>query len=68
MQTRTRTFEQWMEAVNRVLKSRIGLSSEDLEDWMWRNSYEAGDSPRDAALYALEDMGYEDDEEDDYGE
>ena len=68
MQTRTRTFEQWMKAVDAALESRLGLSSGDLEDWMWMDSYEAGDSPRDAALYALEDMGYEDDEEDDYDE
>ena len=68
MQTSPRTFAQWMDAVDRVLESRIGFSSGDLEDWMWRDSFEAGDSPRDAALSFLEDMGYVDDEEDDYDE
>lgn len=46
------TFYQWMREVDQTLLDNIGFSSEDLRDRMWRDSYDAGDTP----AGAIEDL------------
>lgn len=53
-------FAVWMHALNRAVQRRILLHFDDLEDWCYRDAYDAGESPRDAAIEMLEDNGYAD--------
>jgi len=62
MVTRDRKFEDWMRAADRYLSDRIRISIDDLPDRPFRDMYEAGTTPEDAAREAL---AYElDDDED----
>lgn len=54
---RAMTFEQWLAKVDSVLISRCGLSSDDLPDWCYRDAYEDGTSPRQAAQQAMSNSG-----------
>jgi Family of unknown function (DUF5419) len=48
------SFEDWMVRVNKQIADRCGgLTSEDLPDWHYMDSYEAGESPSSAARQAL---------------
>jgi hypothetical protein len=43
------TFEQWMEAVDRICDSEMGgLTTSDLPDFLWRDEYDSGRSPQEA--------------------
>ena len=42
------TFTQWLSAVDTELYRRVGLSHDDLEDWLWHDAFEEGCSPKDA--------------------
>ena len=53
-------FAIWMHAVDRAVMRRVLVSAFDLEDWMYRDAYDAGQSPRDAAIDMLDDNGYGD--------
>lgn len=55
-------FALWMEVLNRAVQRRVMLSYDDLEDWDYWSSYDAGQSPREAAITMLEDAGYDFDE------
>jgi len=46
-------FRVWLLEVDQILKSECGLGHEDLPDQCYRNMFEAGDSPQDAATEAL---------------
>jgi hypothetical protein len=52
------SFEQWMNAVDDALVSRIGLSSDDLEDQNYFDMYEDGYSPKTAAKEVLENIDF----------
>lgn len=52
-------FAVWLHTVNRAVQRRVGLSFDDLEDWGYRDAYDAGQSPKEAALEMLEDNGYD---------
>lgn len=41
-------FDEWMTEIDILLNNRIGLSSMDLPDQMWRDSFEIGEEPWDA--------------------
>jgi hypothetical protein len=47
-------FEQWLRKVNYHLIQQCGMVSDDLPDRPYRDMYEGGDSPEDAATEALE--------------
>ena len=54
-------FKKWMHKVDEACQSIAFLSIHDLPDkdyWDW---FDAGDSPRDTALWALAEEGFLDD-------
>lgn len=48
-------FALWLALVDRHLTRLIGLGHRDIEDWSWRDAFDAETSPREAARTALED-------------
>lgn len=50
------TFEKWMEEVDGLISSRLGLSSADLRDRNWRDEYEDGSTPEQAVEEELGDL------------
>ena len=57
------TFEQWKRQVDSAIGEVCGLSSDDLADCTYRDWYDSGVSPSDAAQLALEENdfpGFED--------
>lgn len=54
------TFEAWMEAVDEQVEALAGCSVHDLPDCPFRDWYDAGLSPRDAALRAIRNANDED--------
>ena len=51
-------FQQWKRQVDRCIEARIGLSSDDLPDVAYRDMFDYGDSPDEAAVAALEEAGF----------
>ena len=49
------TYEQWVAKVDQVLANRIGLSMDDLPDWLSRDAFEDGLSPEEGADICLEE-------------
>lgn len=52
-------FAIWLHALNRVVQRRVMLSFDDLEDWCYRDAYDDGMPPKDAALEMLDANGYD---------
>jgi hypothetical protein len=55
------TYEAWMRAVDALAVAKYGIGTEDACDWMSRDAYDDGMSPRQGlAVFRaeLEDMGY----------
>ena len=52
------SFEAWMQRVDAILESRVGLSHLDLADICYRDMYDDGDTPSLAARAALENEGF----------
>jgi hypothetical protein len=50
-------FKDWMGRVDEYLWEWVGLTSEDLIDQLWRDWFEEGLTPRQAAKRALEEEG-----------
>lgn len=46
-------FDSWMACVDTALEERIGLSSDDLADYCYRDWFDGGMSPDDAAREAM---------------
>jgi hypothetical protein len=57
MSTKT-PFEQWMMAVDAAISSRTFLSSNDLADQPYRDWFDDGISPEDAAYETLSNEGW----------
>lgn len=51
--TQSRTFPEWMKAVDEIIERRLGLSSADLPDCCYRDWYDEGVSPLTAAVRAI---------------
>ncbi len=51
------TFQDWLRAVDKVIGNLVGLAHQDFADWSWSDSFDSGDSPRSAALAALQEDG-----------
>jgi hypothetical protein len=47
-------FGLWLALVDQYLGKALTIGFTDLADWGWRDSFDAGDSPREAVLQALE--------------
>lgn len=54
------TFEEWMQAVDRVLVGNCGLSSADMEDFCYRDFYDDAFTPEETANAVMEEMEYYD--------
>jgi hypothetical protein len=52
-------FAIWLHALNRAVQRRVLVSFDDLEDWDYWSSYDAGESPKDAALEMLAANGWD---------
>lgn len=50
-------FATWLEMFNIILRRKILMSYDDLEDWDYYSNYEAGSTPRDAVNDMMEDLG-----------
>jgi hypothetical protein len=48
------TFTQWMTAVDAALDDRLGVRADDLPDLCYRDLYDAGYTPHEAAQAALD--------------
>lgn len=53
--TTTDTFENWMRRVDAVVTARAGVSVHDLPDMSFRDWYDEGITPGQAARLVLED-------------
>jgi len=51
-------FEKWMKRVDSHMESICGLSSNDLEDYIYYDCFDADQTPKQTALEALEDAGF----------
>ena len=61
------TFEQYMAAVDSFMVGECGLTHADIDDWTWRDAYESGDAPEEAARDAMINAGYPEDAFDEDG-
>lgn len=52
------TMNEWLEEVDQVIGNLIGLTHDDLADQCWRDWYESGMTPLEAASMALEAEGF----------
>jgi hypothetical protein len=52
------TFEDWMEAVDIEVVNVAGIETDDLEDQTYRDWFDSGMTPHEAALQALENCGF----------
>ena len=53
------TFDNWMKEVNKIVESKVIVGTDDLPDWHWMDSFEDGDTPKEAVGYFFEDQGME---------
>jgi hypothetical protein len=51
-------FDEWMRAVDLEVQAIAGVSYRDLPDWNYRDAYESGATPKEAAEEALEYGGF----------
>jgi hypothetical protein len=56
-------FALWLVYVDKAVMRRAWISYRDLEDWDYWSAYDAGMSPKDAAIDMLDANGYDMDEE-----
>lgn len=48
-----KSFEAWKKAVDAEILRRTGMTSDDLEDYSYRDCYDNGVSPKNAAAGAI---------------
>lgn len=58
MDEKDMAFTEWMAEVDDVVVGLIGLMASDLPDCLWRDWFDSGMSPQDAAAEALEEAGF----------
>jgi len=51
-------FKTWKAEVNRIIDSYCGLTADDLADQPFRDWYNDGTTPSEAAILTLEDEGF----------
>ena len=52
-------FALWLHALDRAVQRRVLVSYDDLEDWDYWSAYDAGQTPKDAAIEMLIDNGWD---------
>ena len=57
--TARQTFDDWLAACNTWLEKTVGVGSLEITDWHWRDAFEDGTSPEEAAreAFAADDLG-----------
>ena len=53
------TFENWMKEVNKIVESKVIVSTDDLPDWHWMDAFEDGSTPKEAVADFFEDQDME---------
>jgi len=51
------SYKIWMYRVDELLIRNIGLDSDSMEDWLWRDAYNQGQLPAEAVLEFLDEHG-----------
>jgi hypothetical protein len=51
-------FRAWLRRLDAELLALCGLERDDLPDYPYRDAFDAGDAPGEAAAAALEDVGF----------
>jgi hypothetical protein len=51
-------FDEWLRAVDQEVQAMAGVSYRDLPDWTYRDAYDSGATPKEAAEEALEAGGF----------
>ena len=51
------SFDRWMAKVNQALEDMVGLDSRDLPDWCYRDAFDTGMAPDEAADDVLCEAG-----------
>jgi hypothetical protein len=54
------TFSEWMAKVNSCLVKKVGMSSDCLADFCYRDAYDNGERPASVAKQVLSAEGYYD--------
>lgn len=49
------SFELWMIKVNNLLAAKVGVGSEDLPDYCWRDAFDDGLTPKEVVTDYLEE-------------
>ena len=52
------TFSEWMQNVDAALVKKVGMSSDCLADFCYRDAYDNGERPASVAKQVLEAEGY----------
>lgn len=52
-------FETWMKQVNKIVESKVIVSTDDLPDWHWADAFMDGATPKEAVAEFFEDEGME---------
>lgn len=52
-------FDLWKYRVDDLLIRRVGLDSDSMEDWLWRDAFDNGMLPVDAVDEFLEYVGFD---------
>ena len=52
-------FAYWLHVLNVNVQRRVHVHFDDLEDWDYWSAYDAGQSPREAAVEMLQDNGWD---------
>ena len=56
-------FALWLSLANKRVRRLTGVGVFDLEDWRWRDTYDAGESPKEAVAEFLDEGGWWGDDE-----
>lgn len=52
-------FAVWLEVLDRAVQRRVHVRYDDLEDWGYRDAYDSGMSPKEAAVEMLAAAGWD---------
>lgn len=52
------SFAKWKSELNKLSIKAVGLTTSDLEDYCWRDSFEDGLAPGEALFYFFSENGY----------
>lgn len=56
-------YDEWIRHVDRAVQKRVGVSLDELPDWLSRDAFDEGLTPKEAVDVCLEQTGFWDFEE-----